>query len=1343
MGIAPRRLGLLALVCALHAAVPGHAQDWSLTRERRTTPRAPSTRGPRPTTSHAASRDAERTERPREGTAGAVEEGAAGREATLFARYTALVLADPRSGFALERLLSLYRERDGDLARAVRDFEARLADPGQRFAATLVLAQIALARRAPEEARRRFEEALAERPDSALAHRGLGALAESRGDRAEARRDYARALEATRSAVDRAELERTLGRLAIAEGDFADARARYDSLARGADAFARTEYARALGEAGEHGRAVEELLRLAAASRGDPRAEVPVRIALAREQIAVGDPRAALDTLRTARAAARSQPGLVREIDDARVEAHRAAGSLPELVGELSGSGRRDAATLALLARLLDESGEDERAIVAYERAIAVAPRDVDLRLGLVRVLGRTGRIDALVSAYRGLVVLVPRETRYLVELAEVLRRSGRLPEAIAVADEAGRAAPNDPVLHAALALLFERWGDRERVRREVEQLARIAPDDPANLVALGDLRLGDGDREGARRAFERLRTLSADPLEARLEVGRALARHGLLDEAEAELRAAALLAPDSVPVLEALSDVLEAPRAAETPATRARRDEEAAALLEVVLARSPDAEHQREARRRRVGIAERRGELPARIAGWERDFATDPPDESAGLLLVEAYARLRPPAHGAAERVIGRLVALRPGDVESLAALERLRVSRGDRAGAIEVLAKLVEADPRRATLYLGRMAEHALALYRDEDALRYAREAVERSPGDAVAERRLGDLHRARNELGPAADAYRAVLTADDRQFATALDLAAIEASLGRTNEAGALYLAVLSRCPDDDLVARAGRATLALHVATGRLEELEQGLLPIVLANPRRPLPRKVLVEVYDALVPTLARAVAAGGEGADAARASLARLSGRALFPLLEALADVDPGQRRMAVDVLSILEPPAAAEPLLALAEHPGPFEPRARALVLAARLGSPRLLPRFRALLAGDERRLRGLAAWAVAQHAGAADREALRTLLGDADPVVRIEAMEGLVRLGDRGALPSLRELVVRDRHRAVSAYAALSLGRLGDVDSLERLRLGADEGGLAGLGCLGGLAALGGGAARDAARPALLDSDPDRRRLAAAAFSDHALRFERPSGAPIGASPELGVDAFLRAAAEAAPPGAGEAYADALAATLATALGADTETARSALSVLEVDEGRLDVVARATVFRPLLDAGERPEPELRRRIVRLLAWLDPARAEPFVAARLADPSSEVVAAALSVRRTAPASEEEPVLEGLASPATPFPLRLALVDYLGRQRSAFSDRVLLAILASDPYAVVREAAARAVAGRDPALPALRASRDGDPEPRVRRAAEAALVAGPGASPAGQVTGNDAEIDDR
>ena len=89
------------------------------------------------------------------------------------------------------------------------------------------------------------------------------------------------------------------------------------------------------------------------------------------------------------------------------------------------------------------------------------------------------------------------------------------------------------------------------------------------------------------------------------------------------------------------------------------------------------------------------------------------------------------------------------------------------------------------------------------------------------------------------------------------------------------------MIARAPDDDLVARAARASMQIHVGAGTLERLEHELLPLALAHPDRPVYRRAVVELYDAIAsPLLARARRAGAEGA-AARAELLRYGARAL------------------------------------------------------------------------------------------------------------------------------------------------------------------------------------------------------------------------------------------------------------------------------------------------------------------------------------------------------------------------------------------------------------------------------------------------------------------------------
>jgi tetratricopeptide (TPR) repeat protein len=278
----------------------------------------------------------------------------------------------------------------------------------------------------------------------------------------------------------------------------------------------------------------------------------------------------------------------------------------------------------------------------------------------------------------------------------------------------------------------------------------------------------------------------------------------------------------------------LDHARGLATTLERNREDDAAeAAWRRALELTGDDRAARREARERIVAIWNRTRQMPQRLAELERRFAGSPPDAEAGRFLAELHRRRGPQHLADAERVLQRIIEIEPGDIESLLALERAYASAGDLAAAIETLGRLVEADARRAPTYLQRMAEHSLALYRDEDAVRYAERAVEHTPDDAEAHRRLGDLYRARQDGERAIASYRRAITIDERMFPTYLELAELHLARGEQTDADRLFRRVVRGSPDDDLVGRAARASIQIHLGAGRRRP-ERGL-PLALHHP----------------------------------------------------------------------------------------------------------------------------------------------------------------------------------------------------------------------------------------------------------------------------------------------------------------------------------------------------------------------------------------------------------------------------------------------------------------------------------------------------------------------------
>lgn len=1338
--------GYGALAFVLVASIqplPAHGDDWSIRRERPT--RAPA-----------------RSAVPRRATPRA-EEGnaAAARPTDLLERYRRVLGANPGEAFALERFLELHRERDGNLDGLVAALEADV-ESSATYSDLMILGHVYAAQERREEAVGAYGRAAEVRPKDPLPYESTARVHLREGNLEAARRQFDRALERTGTGAARAPLLREVGSLAIRLGDFEAARDYFGQLTRGAGEhlYAKSEYARALAAAGHHERAAEEYDRVLRTLAGDGRVVAPLLRDRGRAELDAGHFDRAIETLGRALRAAPARTGLRHEIAELRIEAYRRAERLPELVTELErGPGGFERSTQ--LAVLYEELGRSEDALAANRAALSANPRDIETRLRIVRISSRLGRLADVVTEYRALVRLHPREPRFVVELAQFLTETGQREEALRLAEQTERQHPRDAGVHRALAELYVRWGDEARSARAMRTLARLEPNDPTHLVTLGAQELAEGRRDAALAIFRRILTTETDRARAQATLGGVLADHDLLDEAERAYREALKLGPDEADYVRGLASVLERPRPNESPADRRDRDLEAARLWERVLELDPkDQVARREARQRIVGIWARRRELKERIAVWEREFDAQPPRLDAGRFLAEAYLRERPRRLDEADRVLGRIVEKEPGDLESLLALERVRTARGDLPGAITILEKLVVADPKRAATYFGKLSEYALALYRDDDALRFAEATVERNPKDAAAHRRVGDLHRARQEFDAAIASYRRAAELDPQLVQLYFDLGDLHLARGELVEADRLYRRVLHAGADEELVARALRASFQIHLGAGTLETLETELLPLAIARSARPMYRRLLVELYDALArPKVAR-VAQGGEGAKVAEKELVALGQRAIRPLLEALADAQPAQRRLAIELLAHVRNPHAVGPLLAFAEREGEVELRAIALTAAGDLASPALLARFAPFVRGPERRLREAAIGALAGSTSPVVLPSLREFLEHSDPTVRAYAALGIGRLRDESASRTIEALARDDRSFHVQAAAVWALGRFDRPSRITLLTtLLRTRTGLVARAAIGALAGSG-EAAREALAEALFDPDRSLRTAAASALR----RLDSPSGESVpfvfGRTLVETLERLVAAVDEPAELPALENSREAILSAAADALGGPIERAETALALLEASEGppfgilvgdleRLPAETRSSFTRELTSwrsalgsalaqAAKHPASHVRERALRLLARSDPERAEPLLLAAIEDADPDVQRAAIeSLGRddTKFASAAGPLVEVLRR-SPHWALRMRAASALGR----LGERHLLSELAHalerDAFAFVRSEAALAagrLGGREAEALLTRVAAT-DPDRAVRAAARTAILSTrKSASPEGAV----------
>lgn len=103
-------------------------------------------------------------------------------QGVLIERYARVVLSQPGASFPLQRLAQLYRERDGNIAKLVTDFETRSSQPGtDQYAATVSLAGLYKIDGRADAAIKTYERAIALKATDPTALQALARLYQDRG----------------------------------------------------------------------------------------------------------------------------------------------------------------------------------------------------------------------------------------------------------------------------------------------------------------------------------------------------------------------------------------------------------------------------------------------------------------------------------------------------------------------------------------------------------------------------------------------------------------------------------------------------------------------------------------------------------------------------------------------------------------------------------------------------------------------------------------------------------------------------------------------------------------------------------------------------------------------------------------------------------------------------------------------------------------------------------------------------------------------------------------------------------------------------------------------------------
>ncbi|HLL24192.1 MAG TPA: HEAT repeat domain-containing protein, partial [Kofleriaceae bacterium] len=363
----------------------------------------------------------------------------------------------------------------------------------------------------------------------------------------------------------------------------------------------------------------------------------------------------------------------------------------------------------------------------------------------------------------------------------------------------------------------------------------------------------------------------------------------------------------------------------------------------------------------------------------------------------------------------------------------------------AVNLLLELAKAVPSREREVYMQISEIKTEERKDDDAEKYQKMAVAKSPRDPSGYERMGERYVEMQRFADAIAAYEKVLELDVRNTKAAFALVQLYKQNNETKRSADLLRNIVRSAVSEEDVRRAAREAIDLEEMTDSLGDLEKVLSPLSFMMAHKPVYRQVLVELYVRYIPRLVQRQRHGNEEIQkAAREELKRIGGHGLQPLLEALRDdKEPAQQRVAVSVLGHLGNKGAAAPLVHMArQEPAKDtrligtlqesldrEVRVDALVAAGRLGDPKVLDDVLPLMDHQEVTMKEAATFTLGRSGDRRAVPALIKALAATRPSVQTLACLGLAQIDDPRSVPALvlalGDARKDDATRAACAYA------------------------------------------------------------------------------------------------------------------------------------------------------------------------------------------------------------------------------------------------------------------------------------------------------------------------------
>jgi len=199
----------------------------------------------------------------------------------------------------------------------------------------------------------------------------------------------------------------------------------------------------------------------------------------------------------------------------------------------------KDPDTLALIGSLYADSGNNQQARMHFNKAIQIQESHPTATIGLARIEKKEGNLDKTIILYSGLVEAGEGGTTPLLALSELAAQQNRTNDMLSWLEKARTAAPTEIKSRIILANYYLRINQPAKANIYLQEATKTSPEHVELLALHGKVLIAQKRYSEALPPLKKLINKLPNSAPARILLGEALIRLGMLKEARTQLQAA------------------------------------------------------------------------------------------------------------------------------------------------------------------------------------------------------------------------------------------------------------------------------------------------------------------------------------------------------------------------------------------------------------------------------------------------------------------------------------------------------------------------------------------------------------------------------------------------------------------------------------------------------------------------------------------------------------------------------------------------------------------------------------------------------------------------------------